>query len=64
LCLWLFSWAISHSFGVPDWFTRSMTVDTCLRGMTKKTRHFCVLGPFCELLPIVLGFHGDLQGIW
>jgi hypothetical protein len=31
-----FSWAIAHSFGVPDWFTRSMTVDTCLRGMTKK----------------------------
>jgi hypothetical protein len=28
--------AIAHSFGVSDWITRSMTLDTRLRGMTKK----------------------------
>jgi hypothetical protein len=32
--------------------------------MTKKTCHFCVYGRFCELLHIVLGFRGDLQGPW
>jgi hypothetical protein len=96
-----FSWAIAHCFGVLDWFTRSMTLSTCLRGMTKnssflrfrvvfvsycpqfwgdgliykvydslyilerndkKTWHFCVYGHFCELLPTVLGYRGDLQG--
>jgi hypothetical protein len=30
-----FSWASAHSFGFPGWFTRSMTLSTCLRGMTK-----------------------------
>jgi hypothetical protein len=30
-----FSWAIAHSFGVSEWFTRSMTLSTCLRGMAK-----------------------------
>jgi hypothetical protein len=32
-----FSWAIAHCFGVPEWFTRSMTLSTCLRGTTKNT---------------------------
>jgi hypothetical protein len=45
LRLWPFLWAIANSFGVLVWFNRSMTLSTCLRGMTK-TRHFCVLGPF------------------
>jgi hypothetical protein len=30
----------------------------------KKTCHFCVYGHFCELLPIVLEFRGDLKGPW
>jgi hypothetical protein len=94
-----FSWAIAHSFEVPGWFTMTMTLSTCLWGTTKnssfwcfravfvsycplfwgsmdiyneydslyilerndkKTRRFCVYGRFCELLPIVLGFRGDL----
>jgi hypothetical protein len=25
----------AHNFGVPGWFTRPMTLSTCLRGMTK-----------------------------
>jgi hypothetical protein len=32
-----FSWAIAHCFGVQGWFTRSMTLSTCLRGMTKNS---------------------------
>jgi hypothetical protein len=35
-----FSWAIAHSFGVLDWFTWSMTLGTCLRGMTKNSSFF------------------------
>jgi hypothetical protein len=37
LCLWPFSWAIAHSFGVSGWFRRHMTLCTCLRGMTKNS---------------------------
>jgi hypothetical protein len=98
-----FSWAIAHSFGFLKWFTRSMTLSTCLRGMTKnssflrfraifmsywtlfwgseeiykkydslyilerndkKTCHFFMYGHFRELLPTVLEFWGDLQGLW
>jgi hypothetical protein len=40
-----FSWAIAHSFGVPRWFTRPMTLSTSLIGMTK-TSSFLRLGPF------------------
>jgi hypothetical protein len=50
-------------FWGSGWFTRSMTLSTCLRGMTK-TRRFCVYGRICELLPTILGFRGDLQGPW
>jgi hypothetical protein len=32
-----FSWAIAHSFGVPRWFTRPMTISTFFRGMTKNS---------------------------
>jgi hypothetical protein len=31
------SWAIAHSLGFPGWFTRPMTLNTCLRGMTKNS---------------------------
>jgi hypothetical protein len=37
LHVWPFSWAIAHSFGVPGWSTRPMTLSTCLRGMTKNS---------------------------
>jgi hypothetical protein len=30
-----FSRVIAHSFGVPELFTKSMTLSTCLGGMTK-----------------------------
>jgi hypothetical protein len=73
LCLWAFSWAIAHSFGVPGWFTRSMTLSTCLRGMTKNSsflrlwtflwaivHSFGVLRWFTWSLTI-LGFREDLQ---
>jgi hypothetical protein len=40
-----FSWAVAHSFWDPGWFTRTMTLTTCLRGTTKNSP-FCVLGPF------------------
>jgi hypothetical protein len=30
----------AHSFGVPGWSTRPITLSTCLRGMTKKTHRF------------------------
>jgi hypothetical protein len=35
--LGMFSWAIAHSFGVLGWFTRSTTISTCSRGMTKNS---------------------------
>jgi hypothetical protein len=59
LRLWAFSWAIAHSFGVPGWFTRSMTLNTCWE-VWPKTHHFCVYGRFRELLSTVLRFRGDL----
>jgi hypothetical protein len=36
LCLWPFSWAIDHSFGVLGRFTWPMTLSTCLRGKYSK----------------------------
>jgi hypothetical protein len=50
-------WAIVHSFGFPGWFSRPMTLSTCLTGMTK-TRRFCVYGHFYELLPLFWGYGG------
>jgi hypothetical protein len=38
-------WHSVHSFGIPGWFTRPMTLSTFFRGMTK-TRRFYILGPF------------------
>jgi hypothetical protein len=43
-------WAIAHSFGVSVWFTRPMTLSTCLRGMTKNSS-FLRYGRFRELCP-------------
>jgi hypothetical protein len=37
LCVWPFSWAIADSFGVLGWSTRPMTLNTCLRGITKNS---------------------------
>jgi hypothetical protein len=38
--LWPFSWTIAHSFGVPGWLTRPMTLGLFLRGMTKNSSFF------------------------
>ena len=35
--LWAFSWAMAHNFGVPRWFVRLVTPDTCLRDITKNS---------------------------
>jgi hypothetical protein len=42
LWLWKFLWAIAHSFGVPEWFTRPITLGICLRGMTKNSSFLCL----------------------
>jgi hypothetical protein len=53
-----FSWAIAHSFGVPEWFTRSMTLSTYLRGMAKSSS-FLRFRPFswaiahCFWVPVI-----------
>jgi hypothetical protein len=39
--LWPFSWAIAYSFGVPGWFTRYKTLNTCLRSMTENSSLLC-----------------------
>jgi hypothetical protein len=45
LCLWPFSWAIAHRFGVSGWSTSPMTVVHVWEAWPK-TRRFCVLGLF------------------
>ena len=59
--LWAFSLAIAHSFGVPGGFACLVRTLTYLRDMTRNSSFFAFYGCFHELLPIVLGFHGDLQ---
>jgi hypothetical protein len=63
LRLWAFSWALAHSFGVPGWFTRSVTLNTCLRGMTKNSS-FLHLWPFLWAIAHSFGVPGCLQGPW
>jgi hypothetical protein len=46
-----------HSFGVLDWFTRSMTLSTCLRGMTKNLS-FLRLWPFLWAIAHSFGLPG------
>jgi hypothetical protein len=46
-----FSWAIAHNFGGPEWFTRSMTLRTCLRGMTKNSSFLCFRAIFMSYCP-------------
>jgi hypothetical protein len=46
-----FSWA-AHSFCVPGWFIRPMTLSTCLRGMSKNSsflRFRAVFMTYCPL---------------
>jgi hypothetical protein len=57
LRFWPFSWAIAHSLGFPGWFSRPMTLSTCLTHMTKNSFFLC-------LWPNILEFWGNLQGIW
>jgi hypothetical protein len=47
-----FSWAIAHSFGVSRWFTRTMTLSTFFRGMTKTSLFVCfrdIFVSYCTL---------------
>jgi hypothetical protein len=53
--LGLFSWAIAHSFGVPEWFTRSMSLSTCLRGMTKNSSFLRFRAVFISYCPLFWG---------
>jgi hypothetical protein len=46
-----FSWAIAHSFGVPGWSIRPMTLSTCLRGMTKNSSFFHFRDVFVSYCP-------------
>jgi hypothetical protein len=47
----LFLWAIAHSFGVPGWFTRPMTLSTFLRGMTNNSSFLHFRGIFMSYCP-------------
>jgi hypothetical protein len=46
-----FLWAIAHSFGIPGWFTRPMTLSTCLRGMTKNSSFLHFRAVFMSYCP-------------
>jgi hypothetical protein len=50
-----FSWAIAHSFGFPEWLTRSMTLSTCLRGMTKNSSFLHFRAIFVSYCPLFWG---------
>jgi hypothetical protein len=63
LRFWPFSWAIAHSLGFAGWFTRSMTLSTCLGGMIQNSS-FLHLWPFSWAIAHYFGVLGDLQGIW
>jgi hypothetical protein len=50
-----FSWTISHNFGVPGWFTRTITFSTYLR-CTTKNLSFCVFrAVFVSYCPLFWG---------
>jgi hypothetical protein len=53
--LGLFSWAIAHNFGVSEWFTRSMTLSTCLRGMAKTSLFLRFRAIFVGYCPLFWG---------
>jgi hypothetical protein len=53
--LWPFSWAIAHSFGVLEWFTMSMTLSTCLWGMTKNSSFWHFRAVFVSYFPLFWG---------
>jgi hypothetical protein len=63
LHFWAVSWAIVHSFGFSGWFSRPWHL-VLVWYAWQKTRHFCVYGHFCELLPTILGLWGDLHSPW
>jgi hypothetical protein len=47
------SWA--HRFGIPEWFTSSMTLSTCLRGMTKNLSFLRFRAVFMSYCPLFWG---------
>jgi hypothetical protein len=59
-----FSWAIAHSFGVPELFIRSMTLSTCLRGMTKNSsflRFRAIFLSYCPLFGVPWRFTRNMS---
>jgi hypothetical protein len=57
------SWAIANSFGFLRWFTRPMTLTTCLRGMSQNSS-FLYLWPFSWAIAHSFGVLGWFQGQW
>jgi hypothetical protein len=59
-----FSWAIAHSFGVPGWFTRPMTLSIFLRGMTKNSSFLRFRDVFVSYYPQFWGSMMIYKEIW
>jgi hypothetical protein len=47
-----FSWPTAHFFGGPDWFTKSMTLSTYLRWMTKSSSFLRLAAVFVSYCPL------------
>jgi hypothetical protein len=54
----------AHSFGVPRWFARPMTLSTLLRGMIKNLSFLCFRVVSLSYCPRFWGFQTNLQGPW
>jgi hypothetical protein len=52
-------WGIVHSFGFQGWFSRPMTLSTCLIGMTKNSS-FLHLWPFLWPIAHYFGVMGEI----
>ena len=63
LDIWPFSWAIAHSFRDLRWLTGPRKSRYMFERQLKKLVIFVIFGCFHELLLIVLGLFGDLQGL-
>jgi hypothetical protein len=49
--VWVFSWAIAHSFGVPGGFACLVRTLTCLRDMTRNSSFLCFMVVFMSYCP-------------
>jgi hypothetical protein len=59
---WCFHKPFGHSFGVLVRFYKAHDTRYTFERMTKNSTFWIFYGPFCYLLPIVLGFQDDLHG--